>query len=190
MSILTSPLPTYVTVLGKNYNIHTDFKIWLSVEGIIFDSALNMTSRIAKVLSLCYIELPPSLEEALDAIIKFYTNADDIKNSDNVKEIKCRRNFSFEYDAPYIYCAFLKEYGIDLLKTDMHWWTFLTLFKGLSSDNRLCEIIKYRTADISKIKNKEERAFYIKQKQRYRLPDIRSQEDMERDLGLALDMLF
>lgn len=184
------PLPDYVEIGGKKYKINTDFKVWLLVEGIIFDSSLSMPKRLARVISLCYIELPPTLEDALLNIIKFFTHKDEIENNNTEKSPPSKRIFSFEEDAPYIYCAFLKEYGIDLLKCDMHWWVFLDLFKGLGSDNRLMEIIKYRICDISKIKNKEERAFYLKQKRRYQLPDTRSEEEKERDFEFNLDMLF
>lgn len=190
MSILSSPLPDYVTIDGKNYAVNTDFKVWISLEGIIFNSDISMPKRIAKVLSLCYIDLPPSLDKALDKIIEFYNYMEKRNNSRDKYNIKGNRNFSFEEDAPYIYSAFLKEYNIDLLKTDMHWWIFLSLFKSLGQDNRLFEIIKYRTIDISKIKNKEERAFYIRQRQRYRLSDTRSDRERDRDLSLALNMLI
>ncbi len=190
MSILTNPLPDYVVIDSKKYNIHTDFKVWLSLEGIIFNSELSMIKRISKILSLCYIDLPPSLDKALDAVIRFYANMQKGEKISVKAGAKGKRSFSFEYDAPYIYSAFLKEYKIDLLKQDMHWWVFLSLFKSLGNDNRLCEIIKYRTMDISKIKNKEERAFYIRQKQIYRLPETRNNIEMDRDLSLALEMLF
>ncbi|MBE7038384.1 MAG: hypothetical protein E7404_05745 [Ruminococcaceae bacterium] len=190
MSMLTKSLPDYVMVDDKKYKINTDFKVWLSIESIIFDSTLSIAKKMSKVISLCYIELPPTLEDALCQIIKFFMHSDEIKDVSESNISGGKRSFSFEQDAPYIYCAFLKDYGIDLLKCDMHWWVFLDLFKGLGSDNRIMEIIKYRTMDLSKIKNKEERAFYLRQKKRYELPDTRCDEEKERDFELGLEMLF
>ena len=53
----------------------------------------------------------------------------------------------------------------------------------------LC-VIKYRSIKLSDIKNKEQKRFYAKMKKLHRLPDNRSEEQKERDLLSAFELLF
>lgn len=57
--------------------------------------------------------------------------------------------FSFYYDFPYIFSAFLKEYGINLLTDKLHWKVFVMLFSGLGKENSFAEIIRLRCSDFS-----------------------------------------
>ena len=95
--------------------------------------------------------------------------------------------FSFEYDAKYIYSAFLDQYGIDLNEIDqLHWFKFKSLFEGLKSDNKICEIMSYRAIDLSKIKDKEEKKKYKQLQRQWALPDNRTIEEKEQDFADAL----
>ena len=60
MSILTSALPSFVCVDGEKFEINTDFKVYLSLESIIFDNSISVYRRTAKILALCYKKLPSS----------------------------------------------------------------------------------------------------------------------------------
>lgn len=178
MSILTKTPPATVCIDGEEYEINTDFRIYLSLENIIFDEKMPIQKRIAKILSCCYKRLPSSLDGALEALLIFY--AGDVCKDNGGKGFKNGRGeriLSFEEDADYILSSFLTEYGINLLKEDMHWWEFLALLRGLGQSCRLCEVIKYRTADISKIKNKEQRSFYLRQKKLYALKNTSFEDD-------------
>ena len=59
------------------------------------------------------------------------------------------------------------------------------MFKGLKSDNKICEIMGYRAIDISKIKDKEEKKRYKKLQREYALPDDRTEEEKEQDFADA-----
>lgn len=168
MSILTSAPPSFVCVDGEKFEINTDFKVYLSLEGIIFDDTVSVYRRMAKILALCYKKLPSSLDGALEALMEFYAGGKGASDK-KVQKGTGKRILSFEEDAPYILSSFLTDYGINLLDTHMHWWEFLALLKGLRPSCRLCEVIKYRTADLSKIKNSEQRKFYARQKRIYAL---------------------
>ena len=52
------------------------------------------------------------------------------------------------------------------------------------------KIVSYRGADLSKIKDKEQRAFIRRMKTRYVLPDKRSEDEKERDIVTELEGLF
>ena len=70
----------------------------------------------------------------------------------------------------YINAEFRQNYGIDLFDVDyMHWWRFRSLFSALHDDCKICEIMGWRGADLSKM-NKEQRKYARKMKNLYALP--------------------
>ena len=104
-----------------------------------------------------------------------------------LKQQRKKQIFSYEYDAKYIYSAFLDQYGLDLNEIDyLHWFKFKALFEGLKSDNKICEIMGYRAIDLSKIKDKEQKQHYKRLQREFALPDNRTTEEKEQDFANAL----
>ena len=68
----------------------------------------------------------------------------------------------------------------------LHWWKFKSLFEGLNEENQICKIMGYRSIDLSKIKDKEERKRYKKIKQQWALKDDRTEEEKEQDFANSL----
>lgn len=192
MSIITRTLPDFVEVGGKKYRIHTDFRRWIELGRIMSDGAIPMSEKIVKALSLCYLRdsLPPSVEGAIYALLGFYAGTQ--KQPQAEKENNHRKSpvYDFEYDAEYIFAAFMAQYKIDLSETDMHWHKFRALFLGLGEDNKICKIMEYRAIDLTQIKSKEQKAFYRRMKRLYRLPDMRTEEEKEADMISALSEVF
>lgn len=94
--------------------------------------------------------------------------------------------YSFEYDAELIYSAFMSQYGIDLQDIPyLHWWKFKAMFEGLNQDNKIVEVMSYRSINVLKIKDKEEKARIKKLQKAYALPDMRTEEEKERDFNSA-----
>ncbi len=84
----------------------------------------------------------------------------------------------------------MAQYGIDLTKDDLHWWLFRALFEGLNDENKICKVMEIRSIDLSKIKDKEQKAHYRRLKRIYRLPDPRCEEEQEADMINALSVMF
>ena len=83
-------------------------------------------------------------------------------------------------DADYIYSAFMSQYNIDLQDIEyLHWWKFRALFDSLNENNRLSKIIQYRSMDLSKIKDKEQKKFYKNMKKLYKIDTISEEEKAE-----------
>ena len=198
MNILTSKLPDSVCVNGKFYSINTDFKKWIEIENTFFDNSLEKADKLSKMLTLCYKELPPSLCDAIKGMMMFYCpcfSKPDASKKENKKESykstkTVKRIYSFEYDAPLIYSAFYSQYKIDLLTADLHWWQFISLFKGLSPDMKICRIMEIRAANIDEIKSKEQRGHMRRMKRLYALPDLRSDFEIESDMIEGLSKVF
>lgn len=191
MNILTAPLPKSVMVNGKEYEINTDFKVWIEIENIILNDNMSIYEKIAKMLKMCYKTLPKSLPDALDAMMAFYLmSPQNDRPSKKPKNKNVKPIYSFDEDAPYIYSAFLSEYGIDLIKQNLHWWQFVSLLKGLGDENKFCKIITWRAIDIDEIKDKSQKKFIRKMKNIYRLKNVKTGEMAQEDIIKALEHLF
>lgn len=186
MSILTKPLPNCVISCGREYSVNTDFRVWLEFDRIIHQD-ISDREKMYKVFKLCYIdELPGNFIEAYKALMAFYAvkekwKDEGIKHASEQKPTA--KSFDFEEDAPYIFAAFLSEYGIDLTKSELHWWLFTALLTALGENNKFSKIVSWRTVSLSKIKNKEQRDLIAKMKRIYKLKDNRTPEEVETEFA-------
>lgn len=179
MSILTQKPPDTITVNGGQFPIRTDFRVWLEFTKLML-SAKPAGEKAVEMLVLLFESLPLNFHETWEAVLKFYLGGSDERQKDGAGGTKAKRIYDFEADADYIYAAFLQQYQIDLQRADLHWWTFRALFHALGEDTQFIKIVGYRSMDISKIKNREQRELYAKLKRQYALPvpqDEREQID-------------
>lgn len=187
MSILTDVLPERIEINGKAYPIETDFRVWIKFSQLVYSGKADAVA-FAEMITLVLKELPPDINATITALLEFYS-CQNTQNNDTRKS-KQNRMFDFDSDATYIYAAFLQQYGIDLTRVNLHWWTFKSLFDSISDETHFGKIMQYRCMDISQIKDKEMRKFYQKMKRVYALPDNRSDEEKERDFAEGLSGLF
>ena len=192
MSILTEPLRDFVEVDGKRYGVHTDFKVWLKFADIISDRDMPTEQKVIESLKLCYLRgsLPNNAEGAVKAMLAFYAGEQKKPQTGEGKKSNKTPVYDFEYDAEYIFAAFWAQYGLDLTKCRLHWHAFRALFLGLCGEHKICRMMEYRGADLSQIKNKEQKSFYRKMQRLYRLPDMRTQAQREADMMAAFSSGF
>ena len=198
MNIILDTMPDFLEVGGEKIFINTDFRIWIRFDEALFWSDKPMEERLYSALHICYDgKIPADIAGAVHAAIGFYAHKDtQIKsvgeNSQNEQQNSTRgkQTYSFTYDASLIYAAFLAQYRIDLTKDEMHWWLFRALFEGLTDENKICKVMEIRSVDLSKIKDKEQKAHYRRLKRIYRLPDPRCEEEREADMINALSVMF
>lgn len=192
-NILLDSLPETVEVDGKELFVDTDFRTFIIFEKIITDGELSARERVESVIDLFFTEeRPRNVEEAVDAILNLYRcggapkkRRHEPKMNGNV-ELKPKMYYDYEYDAPYIYGAFLTQYRIDLNEIDyLHWWKFQALFRSLEDHNKIVEIMGYRAADLGKIENSKERERIARLKAIYALPQNLSFEDKVAAAGAA-----
>lgn len=192
MNILIDELPSTVTVGGNLISINSDFRTSILFELMMQDSEMSNSEKLEATLELYYRNTPSNLEEAINKAIWFYKcGKEDTKQTANVNMNRQKQIYSYEYDAEYIYSAFLSQYRIDLQDIDgLHWWKFKAMFQGLNESNEIVKIMGYRALDLSKIKDKEQKAHYRKLKNLYRLPDNRTEEQKESMVVDAFASLF
>ena len=198
MSIILNPMPDFLEVGGEKIPINTDFRTWIRFDEALFWSDKPMEERLYSALHICYDgNIPANINSAVHAAIGFYAHRDKPtqelgENTQNGQENSARGKqiYSFTHDASLICAAFLAQYGIDLTKDDLHWWLFRALFEGLTDENKICKVMEIRSIDLSKIKDKEQKAHYRRLKRIYRLPDPRCEEEREADMINALSVMF
>ena len=181
MNILIDLLPSSVKIDGTEYEINSDFRTSVLFSLLMEDDNLSEEEKVLQALNLYYPVVPDNSEKAIEKIKWFYS-CGKLDNPIGNKKARAssKKVFDFEVDANYIYSAFMSQYNIDLQDIEeLHWWKFKALLEGLKEDNKLSKIIEYRSVDLSKIKDKEQRKFYKDMQKQYSL-----KKENEEDLKL------
>jgi len=171
VNLLLDSVPTSVVIDGVRHDVDTDFRVFIQIEKILHDESLSNREKVLKWLQLVFGQIPTNIQAAVDRVMWLYRcGADPDEKSSTGRKAKETLLYDFEFDAPYIYAAFLAQYGIDLTEEDLHWWKFIALFRALTGDSKIVEIMSYRAADPSEIKDEKERARILKLKRIYAIP--------------------
>lgn len=188
-SILTNKLPVDIKINEVLYKINSDYRTSIIFANYIQEHEELTEKDIIYILNLYYPVIPEDIEQAINYIFWFYRCGEDEKEGNSTSTGNNKRIFDYEADGQYIYSAFLSQYRIDLQEINyLHWWKFKALFESLSEDNEIIKIMQYRAMDLSKIKDKEQKKFYKKMKDIYKLKEKISKEDKDA-LDKVRDML-
>lgn len=188
MNILIDILPKKVKIDGEYYKVNSDFRTSILFGLLMQDNSIEEENKIYMALELYYPVIPSNINEAINQMLWFYRCGKDIaKSKGNGKGKSVTQIYSFEHDDDYIYAAFIDQYGIDLQDIDyLHWWKFKAMFKGLKEDNEIVKIMGYRSVELSKIKDKEQKAYYKKMKELYKIPISKDEENKLKEIEEAL----
>ena len=188
MNILVDLLPTKIEIDNKKYEINSDFRTSVLFELLMQDDSVKKEDKIFMALQLYYPVIPKNFNEAIEQMLWFYRCGKDItKSKGNGKGKSVTQIYSFDYDDDYIYAAFMDQYGIDLQDIKyLHWWKFKAMFKSLKEDNEIVKIMGYRSMDLSKIKDKEQKAYYKKMQEMYKIPISKDEENKLKEIEEAL----
>lgn len=175
MNIFYEFFPDSIWISGKKYKIITDFREWIRFSDMLkSDIQISLKVEFTREMFLNSPPNPFNFEEILDEFTAFL-KLEEIQlptHGENLEGKKSKNNLSYEYDAPYIISAFMRDYGIDLLEIPyLHWWKFKMLLDGLDEKNQIKERVYYRDADVSKIQDKEERKRVLHVKRAIALPE-------------------
>ena len=188
-NLLLNRLPIYTP---HRLKIRTDFRESIKFELLMQDNSVKERDKLMLALNLYYYDTSQinDIQVAVDDLLWFYKggkikeeNVDEKVKKDNSKE---KQIYSYEFDAEYIYSAFLEQYNIDLNSIKyLHWWKFRALFGSLNENTQFSKIMGYRSMNTSKIKDKDMKKHYEKMKKLYALPDMRTEEQKENDFAEA-----
>ena len=180
MNILIDKLPTSVVIDGVEYKINSDFRTSILFSLLIEDNDVNEQDKILGALQLYYDVIPNNINSAIDKIINFYLCNDNNTSSGSSKNKSNKKVLDYEIDSNYIYSAFLTQYHIDLQDIEyLHWWKFKAMLESLNDDLMLSKIIKFRSIDVSKIQDKEQKKYYQKMQKIYEIKEKISEEELK-----------
>ena len=188
MNILIDLLPTIVNINNVEYEINSDFRTSILFELLMQDNSIREEDKISMALQLYYPVIPEDINEAIEQMLWFYRCGKDITKSKGTGKGKSiTQIYSFEHDDDYIYASFMDQYNIDLQDIEyLHWWKFKAMFKSFKEDNEIVKIMGYRSMDLSKINDKEEKAYYKKMQELYKLPISKDEREKLDDINYIL----
>ena len=126
--------PDRVDVNGVEYPVHTDFRLILRILAYIDDLTFSWRERQVLSLSLFFYSehVPKDMDAAYRSMIDFIQMYRDDSEYMVKPEKPIMEPYDFQFDAQWIYSAFLQQYGIDLNTGSMHWFRFMILFEDLN----------------------------------------------------------
>ena len=176
MNLFLDSVPTSLWIAGTEYKIHTDYRVWIKYQLLLFDFEGDDDELYQIILDLVFIDQKPPVrdyEETTKQIMWFYSCGKKIPQSVG----KHKDVFSYEHDDGYIAAAFRQQYQIDLDETNLHWWKFYAYFLSLQDNTEIVKIMGYRSVDVSSKMPAAQRNFYEKMKKHYKLPLKKSVEE-------------
>lgn len=188
MNLLIDLVPKTITIDNKEYEINSDFRNSILFELLMQDKSIKDNDKIYLALELYYPNIPDDINSAIEKMLWFYRCGKDLITSKRKGKGKSDiKIYSFEYDDDYIYAAFMDQYGIDLQDIKyLHWWKFKAMFKSLKEDTEIVKIMRYRSMDLSKIKDKNEKAYYKKMQELYKIPVSKNEQEKLDEIEKAL----
>lgn len=123
---IRSNLKNKVLIQEKIYTINTDFRVAIECDRIINDVQIDDADRGILITGLLFGADSPYCQEALDKAT-IYLSVGETEKSNQKRLI----DFAQHWDL--IYSAFLGQYNIDLYETNLHYYQFVFLLRGLKN---------------------------------------------------------
>ena len=179
MNILTEQLPDFIDISGKIYKINCDFRTCLRIILAFEDETLTGFEKQAILLSNLFLTQPENIQAALEQA-NIFLNGGKVDEEDDTYH---PRLYSFSKDANFIFAAFRQTHGIDLQKTDLHWFEFLALFMDLGGETTFSNLIGLRKRVKDGTASKEERQAARDMGEAFEIPepDTRTLDEKERE---------
>lgn len=169
--------PTKVEVDGQIINLDTSFRTALRCLEVIDDDSISDSERAYAVIFLLTNDIPRVDLNKLMKVLQKYLQCGVENQTPSGK-----KDMDFEQDEQFIISSFIFDYGIDLQQTDMHWWKFIDLLNGLSSECILSRVRDIRTMDLSMYKDAKTRDKILKARAQVALKVKHKQTDEEKKL--------
>lgn len=159
--------PEYAEINGKEYKIDTSWQNALECFKIIDDKTISDQERSLAIIYKIFNFIP---EDNLDLFLEkasIFLSCGETKEQQSSKT----KDMDLIKDQKWIIPSFMSDYHIDLSKEDMHWWRYINLIQGLTSNSVLANVREIRNYDLSNIKDKKEKDKIIEMKKQVALED-------------------
>lgn len=129
----------------KGIELKTDFKQVFKFFALQEDDDFDEQEKAYATINIFFDGLQEVIDQEVFDFLGWYIRAGEEPSDSNEKQI-----FDWLEDSEYLYSAFYQTYKIDLLNVKMHWWQFLSLYKGLPDNTKLAYIIQTRATKVPK----------------------------------------
>lgn len=186
--LLLEKLPQTVIIGGVGIEINSDFRTSIQFEELLNSYDLTDEEQQAEfhneAIKLYYnVEIPQQLIiEAMDRVIWFYRCGKEFQETTSEESKINEKIYDFEYDDGKILAAFKEQYNINLLKEDLHWWEFKSMFDSLGDNTEIKKSMGIRAININEV-SKEQKEHYRKLKKAYAIP--KPVEEVQEDMEMA-----
>ena len=177
----TADLPRAILIGGVDYAINTDFRVMADFETKITRADVSEPQVFARIfqetIAALFIDIPSNenIKDIIDGVLWYYRCG---KEPDSTRSGggSAKRYYDYDEDSDYIFAAYMQQYGDNLTTSHMHWWEFRAKFMGLTDETEFVKIMQYRGTNVSKIKNKEEKARIKRLQERFALKSDKIQK--------------
>ena len=175
-NMLTSELPAILKMGCGVFYINSSFRAMLAIEQIYFASDDSDEAKHANALALFYpvgegknLFYPSDLGEALQCMFDFKTQ----KGKRSYKPMQNNEPITLDFllDADAIFADFWREYRVNLNTEDMHWYTFLALFRNLSGESSINGIRNLRSTPVKDVP-KEKQSKHLQMQEHYAIQSV------------------
>lgn len=177
--------PRIAEIKGKKFEINTDFRVALKCNEIITSADVSDEEKSLAVIYLLFGDEGLNDCENWNGLIrvatKYLSCGKDTETENEYDDEEKEANMDYQQDWGYIRTSFFSDYAIDLDIAQMHWWRFYELLCGLSEKCIFNRVRFIRDFDISQIKDSEEQAKWIKQKEIVALKQEKNSEEKRLD---------
>ncbi len=170
--------PTKVQVDGVTIPLDTSFRTALNVLEIVDNDSISDQERALATIYMLTDDIPKVDLNKLMKLLTKYLQCGEEPN----RHASLKKDMDFQQDEKFIISSFMYDYGIDLQTTDMHWWRFIDLLNGLSSECILSRVRDIRTMDLSIYKDAKTKERILKARAQVALKakHVETEEEKER----------
>lgn len=172
IQLLYEPLPDSIQAGGSDFKILTDFRDWLKFGDLMKDEALEDIEKL-DFMRNWLVEIPEEMTAELFTGLRDFCAARELEPDRDEPEEHPRKapTFDWKLDAACVLADFRRFYQIDLLKIPyLHWWEFLSLLRALPDESQVFRRVGIRSADLSKITDKEKKRAVMEAQMRIAIP--------------------
>jgi hypothetical protein len=173
MQLLYEPLPDSILVGGSAREILTDFRDWLKFGDLLKDDALENAEKL-DFMRNWFVEIPDEMTAERFTGLRDFCVAKAMEPDRQAQEqdgLQKPPTFDFRLDSAFVIADFRRFYQMNLLTIPyLHWWEFLALLRALPDESQVFRRIAIRSADLSKITDKERKRAVMEAQMRIAIP--------------------
>lgn len=168
----------------RGYKVNTDLAVGIKLSKCLMDDGLSDREKLAWSIDILFTDDFPREPGQVIEAIKWFLNGWNHDGAAGRKQGKEEVGvMDLDVDSWRIHAAFLSQYGIDLSRESLHFWTFMGLLSSLD-ECAFTRVVEIRQAKVTADMPKKEKERILKAKETYRIrgreaPDVETAAEAE-----------